>query len=258
MTQDPHDKEYLNLFKPKASSPDEGVPGPSEEETAATSAQSSPVVDNLGTTQPAQAVGADFTPPEQGPQKQADYPFSAPPRDNKQNMRTIGLFFGAGCLLLVLAAVVIFAFIQVFLNRDDKKVQGTPTPTDAVVLTPAPTAPVSESPTEPNVPVRKKPVVTTSPKTSRKTSGASSSNSTGTTLNGSNPQARNFLRAAQVQRKLTPISALRSCDQVLERWPNSQEAQEAKVMIKSLLDHGRLPNDIKEQRKRQGKYIGEE
>ena len=147
MTQDPHDKEYLNLFKPKASSPDEGgTPSPSKEETAAAAAQSFPGVDHLGMTQPTQAVDADFTSPEQGPEKQADYPFSAPPRDNKQNMRTIGLIAGAGCLLLVLAAVVIFAFVQVFLDRDDKEIQNTPAPTDAVVLTPAPTAPVSESP----------------------------------------------------------------------------------------------------------------
>ena len=111
------------------------------------------------------------------------------------------------------------------------------------------TATVSESPAEPNVPVRKKPV-SPPPMISRKTPNV--------TLNGSNPQARNLLRAAQVQRKLTPISALRSCDQVLERWPNSREAQEAKVMIKSLLEHGRLPNDIKQQRKAQGKYIGED
>lgn len=106
-----------------------------------------------------------------------------------------------------------------------------------------------DSPPEPNVPVRKKPV-SPPPTISRKTPNV--------TLNGSNPQARNLLRAAQVQRKLTPISALRSCDQVLERWPNSREAQEAKVMIKSLLEHGRLPNDIKQQRKAQGKYIGED
>ena len=63
---------------------------------------------------------------------------------------------------------------------------------------------------------------------------------------------------SQVQRRLTPISALRSCDEVLQRWPNSAEAAEAKIMIVNLLEHGRLPNDIKETRKSQGKYIGEE
>ena len=103
---------------------------------------------------------------------------------------------------------------------------------------------------EPNVPaVRKKPV-SAPPAISRNTPGV--------TLNGSNIQARKLLRMAQVQRRLTPLSALRSCDEVLERWPDSQEAAEAKVMIKSLLEHGRLPNNIKAERKRQGKYIGEE
>jgi len=105
------------------------------------------------------------------------------------------------------------------------------------------------SPSEPNVPIRKK-SVSTPPVISRKTPDV--------TLNGSNLQARKLLRMAQVQRRLTPLSALRSCDEVLERWPNSREAQEAKTMIISLLDHGRLPNDIKAERKRQGKYIGEE
>jgi len=102
---------------------------------------------------------------------------------------------------------------------------------------------------EPNVPVRKKPV-SPPPTIARKTPAV--------TLNGSNIQARKLLRTAQVQRRLTPLSALRSCDEVLERWPNSPEAQDAKVMIKSLLEHGRLPNDIKQQRKAQGKYIGED
>ena len=105
------------------------------------------------------------------------------------------------------------------------------------------------SPSEPNVPIRKK-SVSTPPVISRKTPSV--------TLNGSNIQARKLLRTAQVQRRLTPLSALRSCDEVLERWPDSKEAAEAKVMIKSLLEHGRLPNDIKAERKRQGKYIGEE
>ncbi len=116
---------------------------------------------------------------------------------------------------------------------------------------------MSDPSSEPNVHIRKKPV-SAPPAIARKTPGTRSGTSQVVTLTGSNLEARNLLRAAQMQRRLTPISALRSCDEVLERWPNSPEAQEAKVMIKSLLEHGRLPNNIKEERTRQGKYVGEE
>lgn len=112
------------------------------------------------------------------------------------------------------------------------------------------------TPLEPNVPVRTKPAPTP-PAIPRKAPSVGSRTSPAVTLNGSNLEARNLLRVAQMQRRLTPISALRSCDEVLERWPNSTEAQEAKTMILSLLENGRLPNNIKEERKRQGKYIGE-
>lgn len=115
----------------------------------------------------------------------------------------------------------------------------------------------TDSPREPNVPAREKPGF--APQTiPRQTPGTGFSSSPGGTLDDSNLQARKLLRAAQVQRKLSPLSALHSCDEVLERWPDSPEAQKAKVMIKSLLNHGRLPQNIKEERKQQGKYIGEE
>jgi hypothetical protein len=117
------------------------------------------------------------------------------------------------------------------------------------------TTSISPSPAEPNVPVRKNPTVTTPSKITRTTPRRTTPD---VTLNGSIPQARQLLRTAQMQRKLTPLSALRSCDEVLQRWPDSTEAKDAKIMIIGLLEHGRLPSDIKETRKSQGKYIGEE
>ena len=68
-------------------------------------------------------------------------------------------------------------------------------------------------------------------------------------------QARQMLRTAQVQKRLTPVSALNMCDEILKRWPNSNEAQEAKLMIKSIL---RQKPQLKESREQQGKYTGEE
>lgn len=110
---------------------------------------------------------------------------------------------------------------------------------------------------EPNVPVRKKPGF--DPQAIPKRGPRPGLNSSpDAMLNGNNVHARKLLRAAQVQRKLSPLSALRSCDEVLERWPDSPEAEEAKVMIVSLLEHRRLRSDIKEERKRQGKYTGED
>ena len=71
----------------------------------------------------------------------------------------------------------------------------------------------------------------------------------------SNPQAKQILETAHVQRKLTPRSALNSCDEVLERFPDSLEADEAKLMIKSILrsPRGRV---LKKEREQKGKYIG--
>ncbi|MBN1845160.1 MAG: hypothetical protein JW810_05715 [Sedimentisphaerales bacterium] len=73
----------------------------------------------------------------------------------------------------------------------------------------------------------------------------------------SNMQARQILRTAQVQRKLTPRSAVNACDEVIRNWPDSQEAQEAKLMIRSLMRDPRL-RQMKEERIQQGKYVGED
>jgi hypothetical protein len=67
-------------------------------------------------------------------------------------------------------------------------------------------------------------------------------------------QAKQMLQQAYVQKRLTPIGALRSCDTIMERWPESIEAQEAEEMIKSIL---RNRPDEKKERQKQGKYTGE-
>ena len=43
------------------------------------------------------------------------------------------------------------------------------------------------------------------------------------------------LRAAYAQKRLTPRSALKTCDDVIERFPQSLEAEEAEMLIKSIL-----------------------
>ena len=72
----------------------------------------------------------------------------------------------------------------------------------------------------------------------------------------SNHQAQQMLKTAKVQRKtniMSPRSALRMCDEVIERYPDTLEADEAKLMIKSMLsDHPQL----KKERERLGKYVG--
>jgi len=72
----------------------------------------------------------------------------------------------------------------------------------------------------------------------------------------SNPQAKNMLQTAHIQKRLTPRSALETCDEILERYSDSLEADEAKLLIKSIL---RSPRNrmLKQEREKQGKYIGE-
>jgi len=67
-------------------------------------------------------------------------------------------------------------------------------------------------------------------------------------------QAKQMLQQAYVQKRLTPIGALRSCDTIMERWPESIEAQEAEEMIKSIL---RSRPAEKKERQKEGKYTGE-
>jgi len=71
----------------------------------------------------------------------------------------------------------------------------------------------------------------------------------------SNHQANQMIQMAHIQRKaFMNNKALEFCDTILERWPDSLEADQAKELIKSILD--RHPQLIK-QRRTQGKYIGE-
>jgi hypothetical protein len=70
-------------------------------------------------------------------------------------------------------------------------------------------------------------------------------------------QAQQMLSVAQVRRRISPNAALGMCDQVLERWPDTPEAEEARALIRSILEEGRN-QDLLEQRKQQGKYTGQE
>jgi hypothetical protein len=51
----------------------------------------------------------------------------------------------------------------------------------------------------------------------------------------SDPQAKKMLQTAYIQKKLSPRSALKSCDNVIERYPDSLEAEEAELLINSIL-----------------------
>jgi len=72
----------------------------------------------------------------------------------------------------------------------------------------------------------------------------------------SEPKAANMLSVARIQLKVkSPVSALKQCDEVLKQYPDSLEADEAKELIQSIL---RDNENLKQQRKDQGKYVGEE
>ena len=70
----------------------------------------------------------------------------------------------------------------------------------------------------------------------------------------SNPQAQKILQTAYVQKKMSKRLALRSCDKVIESYPDSIEADQAREMIRNMI---RADSRMKEERKKQGKYIGE-
>jgi len=71
----------------------------------------------------------------------------------------------------------------------------------------------------------------------------------------SNHQANQMIQVAHIQRKaFMNNKALELCDTILERWPDSLEADQAKELIKSILD--KHPQLIK-QRRTQSKYIGD-
>ena len=67
-------------------------------------------------------------------------------------------------------------------------------------------------------------------------------------------QARRKLDLAYRYKRFMYNKALQTCDEVLEQWPNSMEAEEAKELIKSILKNRK---SLKEQRQRTGKYIGD-
>jgi hypothetical protein len=127
------DQDYLDLFKPKPGSP-EDTP---DLEPARTERDAAPSLrTEAWEADVSSAVESEFEPP-----------LSPAAEGPHLSLRTVGVLVGGGCLLLVLAAVVVFAFFQVFARRGDGKQSPTPSPTVAVADTPAPTAPpVAESP----------------------------------------------------------------------------------------------------------------
>ncbi len=137
MATEQHEEEYFDLFKPKGDKSTHDAPPAPE-----------PEIDDISQgpeAGSAQRVSAEIPLPE--PEElQFESPL-ATPSGSGPTIRTIGMVLGGGCLLLVLAAVVVFAFVQVFGRKDkDTDVQDTPTPTVVVAFTPAPTAAVVESP----------------------------------------------------------------------------------------------------------------
>jgi len=66
-------------------------------------------------------------------------------------------------------------------------------------------------------------------------------------------QAANMLRAAHINKRLLPRKACSICDDIIERWPDSLEADEAKILIEDLL---RRNSRWRKERESQGKYVG--
>jgi hypothetical protein len=159
MTEDPHGQEYLDLFKPKADTPaDDATLRPD----GSASSPQRPVSSSgtPGATQPTQRADARSAPPAHedwdapapaghagGARVEAQFgPAPATPGGSGFSLRTVVLVGGAGCLLLLLTAVVVFAFFQVFVRRGGEDGAGTSTPTQLAALTPSPFVPIAESP----------------------------------------------------------------------------------------------------------------
>ncbi len=168
MTEDRRDEGYLGLFKPKSEEPDGG---------AIEAAGSSTFADETTSAEP---VGDAESPSEEAVQDTQDIPTkssgASPPTseaaggevddlayENAEDawftpqaadsgeaaptLQTLGIAVGAGCLLLMLTAVVVFAFVQVFVRGgEEEDVSHTPTPTLFVAATAAPTPQVAELP----------------------------------------------------------------------------------------------------------------
>lgn len=157
MAQGPNDEEYLDLFKPKDQADTSAEDSSQQPESAEVGgaevvgepgAPSSSDYNSSPDTGAQDSFEATDTPVRQdygwGVETEAD---ATTPSAQRDNLRTVGLLIGGGCLLLVLAAVVVFAFFQIFVRRGgDGDGQDTPTPTLLADLTPAPTVPVAESP----------------------------------------------------------------------------------------------------------------
>jgi hypothetical protein len=170
MTEDPRDEEYLDLFKPKAGPSDEGqVPEPGDRGDSTGSSSTDPEewrpVEPLdrpdeGGWESVRATEAETRWGEAEPLADQDYagedyvaassrvePPVAATSDSDRILRTLGMLLGGGCLLMLLMAVVAFAFYQVFVRRGgDDEPRGTPTPTQLVAVSPSPTVAIAESP----------------------------------------------------------------------------------------------------------------
>jgi hypothetical protein len=190
MTEDRQDQDYLGLFKPKSETPtgsaaeaagsdSEGLPAsppePTDETGATVPAES---VDDGESTSQQVASDAPDSPAESFDQRplvsepgsepgsrQAEdlvyettedawfAPQASEPIEPPLTFQTLGVAVGAGCLLLMLTAVVVFAFVQVFVRGQEDEVLDTPTPTMLVAVTPLPTDEAAEAPLAVAVPV---------------------------------------------------------------------------------------------------------
>jgi hypothetical protein len=167
MTKDPRDEDYLGLFQPKGETPGEGATeesGPySDDAVPPVESASAPVGEPVAEPDDVEAVAAtveeppppeeeSWASPDQEPEPADDVWYvSQPSGEGTLTIQTLGAVAGAGCLLLMLTAVVVFAFVQVFVRGgDDEDAQVTTTPTLSVAVTPTtvPTAIADvESPT---------------------------------------------------------------------------------------------------------------
>lgn len=169
-----HDEEFLDLFRPKdkstpADRPPQPPPRPHRphrpEPVEGEPVGGEPVEREradgaMGATQPSPyapppdaalpgSPGVSGVPLRQWGIGEEVEPLHARDGERSFTWRTIGMAAGGGCFLLVLLAIVVFAFIQIFGRKDGddgEPTPGTPTPTQFVPLTPAVTLPAVESP----------------------------------------------------------------------------------------------------------------
>jgi hypothetical protein len=138
MTEDPQDRDYLDLFKPKGEVPLEGSSQTSNAgaSSAAASAEPADVEPAVVDTESWESTAIPVEP-------------MAEANDGiDSRVKVIGVAAGGGCLLVMLLAVVIFAFYQVFLRQGGEEENAT-TPTrtaEVAVATREPPPPTVESP----------------------------------------------------------------------------------------------------------------